>query len=352
MLNPVKALVVNNACLIDKNTFKVPSVAQYYLPVTQLHQLKSLRRELELNPYPYSVLGGGSNIICSDYIAAWVVHLNNKGIEVVEGADKGYQLIRAAAGENWHDLVLFSISLGLGGLENLALIPGSVGAAPIQNIGAYGVEVGEYIKSVSVFDMRTGLLEEWPVTELQLAYRYSRFQSKEWSSSKIIWSVLFRLNKAFVPNLEYPVLKAEFSRCLPESAYAVMKAVVSIRKTKLPDLNEWPNAGSFFKNPIVPYEAVVRLQSEFPEMPTYSIDSQYQKLSAGWMVEYLGFKGTWNSSGTVGCYHSQALVLIARGAKAKDILAFASKIQESVKKTFDVTLEIEPRCFPDPLSYA
>lgn len=346
MLDSIEALVINNACLIDKNTFKVPSVAQYYLPVTELHQLEFLHQELELNPYPYSVLGGGSNIICSDYIAAWVVHLKNRGVELVEGASNGYQFLRAAAGESWHDLVLFSISLGLNGLENLALIPGNVGAAPIQNIGAYGVEVGKYIESVSVFDMKTGLMEEWPVSELQLGYRYSRFQSKKWGSSKIIWSVLFKLNKTFNPNLEYPVLKAEFPQSLPESAYAVMQAVIGIRKAKLPDPNEWPNAGSFFKNPILPCDDVVRLKSQFPEIPIFPVDSQYQKVSAGWMVEYLGFKGVWSESGTVGCYKSQALVLITRGAKAKDILDFASRIQESVKKIFNVALEIEPRLFP------
>jgi UDP-N-acetylmuramate dehydrogenase len=334
-----------NYSLRNHNTFGIDAKARAYLSVTDLEQLQVVRHDEALSKMPRLVLGGGSNVLLTDDFDGLVLHLCNSGIEVIgEDADAVY--IRAAAGENWHRFVLWTLAHGFGGLENLSLIPGSVGASPIQNIGAYGVEVKDCLDSVTIFDFDSGSIGKIDNAACRFGYRDSVFKH-ELKDRAIVISVTFALPKQWKPNIRYTDVAQElaargFSSSAPlPTPHEISDAVIAIRTRKLPDPAQIGNAGSFFKNPIVHDKERLVLLAQYPQLVNYEQPDGTYKLAAGWLIDQCGWKG--KSAGTAGVYEKQALVLVNRGkAKGQDIVALARSIQEDVHKQFGVWLEPEP----------
>lgn len=286
---------------------------------------------------PVIPLGEGSNVVLPELLNALVVRVSSKGIKRLKD-DGRHVRLRVAAGENWHRFVVWCVEEGLFGLENLALIPGTVGAAPVQNIGAYGVEVSNSLRGVEVVDLESGAVDYLGAEECDFAYRYSVF--KEISTRRwIIASVDFELDRQAPVHHEYPALADRLPS--PEPSHRdVMEAVIAIRRERLPDPVTQPNAGSFFKNPEVTSEEATSLAAVYPDLPQFQAGERV-KLSAAWLIERAGWRGT-SVSGV--CMSSQhALVLVNESADtASELLAFASQVQQSVQKQFGVELSIEP----------
>jgi len=286
---------------------------------------------------PVIPLGEGSNVVLPEILNALVVRVSSKGIKRLEDDGRRVRL-RVAAGENWHAFVVWCVEEGLFGLENLALIPGTVGAAPVQNIGAYGVEVSTSLRGVEVVDLESGAVDYLGAEECDFAYRYSVFKdinSRRW----IIASVDFELDRQAPVHHEYPALADRLPS--PEPSHRdVMEAVIAIRRDRLPDPLTHPNAGSFFKNPEVTSEQATALAAEYPDLPRFQAGERV-KLSAAWLIERAGWRGT-SVNGI--CMSSQhALVLVNESADtASELLAFASQVQQGVQKQFGVSLTIEP----------
>jgi UDP-N-acetylmuramate dehydrogenase len=323
------------------NTFGVAARARAYLPVRAPAELAAVRAEPTLAALPRLVLGGGSNILLTRDFPGLVLHMLNRGIEVA-GADADFSYVRAAAGENWHEFVQWTLAHGLPGLENLSLIPGSVGAAPIQNIGAYGVEVGGLIRAVRAYDWQRGALIELSGAECGFGYRDSVFK-RDLRERAVIVEVEFALPRAWRPECRYAELAAELAargHAVP-AARQVADAVIAIRRRKLPDPTELGNAGSFFKNPVVPAVQFEALAARFPGLISFPQAGGARKLAAGWLIEQCGWKG--KTVGAAGVYEKQALVLVNRGgARGAEIAALAARIRADVLQRFGVVLEPEP----------
>lgn len=323
------------------NTFGIDAKAAFYLPVSDDAMLDVVRRDPDLSRMPRLVLGGGSNLLLTGDFAGVVLHMCTSGIAIV-GQDERFIYVRAAAGENWHQFVLWTLTQGLGGLENLSLIPGSVGAAPIQNIGAYGVETKDSFHSLTAFDFATGERLTLSADDCRFAYRDSVFKH-ELRDRAVILDVTFALPRRWQPNLHYADVAQELSaRGITEpDAREVSDAVIAIRTRKLPDPALIGNAGSFFKNPVVPREQRDALLARHPAMVSYAQPDGSFKLAAGWLIDQCGWKG--RTLGAAGVYEKQALVLINRGgAKGADVVALAEAIQADVMSRFSVRLEPEP----------
>lgn len=290
----------------------------------------------------FRVLGGGSNVLIADDLTVPVVLVNNRGIErVVEKED--YCLVEFAAGETWHDAVLWALDNKLGGMENLSLIPGKCGAAPMQNIGAYGVEIKDILHSVKAFDLSNGLDMSFYNTECGFAYRTSHFKTK-WKDRFIISSIVLKLSKEGYhrTHTEYGAIREQLASkgVIHPGIRDISEAVIAIRSSKLPDPKLLGNAGSFFKNPVVPRDKYQELIKEFPELVAYPAGEE-MKLAAGWLIDACGLKGMQTESGAA-VHDKQALVLVRRGkATGNDILRLAGQIKEKVWDTFGVTLEEE-----------
>jgi UDP-N-acetylmuramate dehydrogenase len=270
-----------------------------------------------------------------------VLHLCNRGIEIV-GEDENARYVRAAAGESWHGFVQWTLARGLGGLENLSLIPGSVGASPIQNIGAYGVEVKDCLHAVTAFDFQSGTTIRLNNRDCDFSYRDSIFKHAL-RGRAVILDVTFALPKRWQPNLRYADVTQELAARGIEvpTARDVSDAVVAIRTRKLPDPAQLGNAGSFFKNPVVSDHEREALLARFPQLVSYVQPDGSYKLAAGWLIDQCGWKG--KNIGQAGVYEKQALVLVNRGnAKGQDIVGLAESIREDVNKQFGVLLEPEP----------
>lgn len=291
---------------------------------------------------PVMLLGGGSNtLFVEDYDGRVIVNrLTGIASEVL---DHDRVLVTAGAGENWHSLVRWSLDRGMWGIENLALIPGSVGAAPMQNIGAYGVELAHCLEAVQVLDRNSGAVDWLPTTECGLDYRDSRFKSVD-RDRFVILAVRLELKLDGLPVLEYPSLLAELRRLghpRPEDPRTVAAAVIRIRKRKLPDPDLVPNAGSFFKNPVVGDERAGALIERHPDLPHWPDRPHHIKLSAAWMIDQLGWRGKAHGGAAVSDKH--ALVLINRGnATGDDVLGLAGDIQQSIAEHYGIELEPEP----------
>lgn len=290
------------------------------------------------------VLGGGSNVVLPAELDRLVVRVALKGITPAESSDPTAWRIDVAAGENWHDWVEVATKNGWSGLENLALIPGTVGAAPVQNIGAYGVELQDRIESVTAWHIPEGRLVTLSKDSCGFAYRDSIFK-RDVLGTWLIVSVRFLLPKKWVPVLSYPDLKnhAVLSRLEPAHVKAeqILQAVCEIRRAKLPDPAVLGNAGSFFKNPVVSETQYLLLKEQFPALIAYPQSDQTFKLAAGWLIERCGWKG--KRLGAVGVHDRQALVLVNYGgAQASELMALAREVRASVKSQFGVELEIEP----------
>lgn len=314
------------------HTFALPAHCAALITITHPDNLS----ELDFSK-PCYVMGEGSNTVFIEDFAGTVLKIANKGITVTEQQDVWH--VQAAAGENWHQLVIHLLELGVFGFENLALIPGTVGAAPVQNIGAYGVEVGQFIKSVKGYDIGKSQFVELAQAECDFAYRESVFK-QALKDTFIITEVLFELPKQWQPVLSYGPLQSLDKNTV--TAHQVFEKVIEIRQSKLPDPKVLANAGSFFKNPIVGSGQVQPLLKKYPDMPNYPVDAQHTKLAAGWLIEQAGLKGF--ELGGIAVFHKQALVLVNQGTgTASELKAMIQHIQQSVWQKFNVQLEHEVR---------
>jgi UDP-N-acetylmuramate dehydrogenase len=337
----VQLPIQKNISLRSYNTFGVEAVAHAYLMVTDSFMLTAVREDVVLGSLPRLVLGGGSNIVLTSDFPGVVLHMGLLGITIVR-QDAQATYIRVAAGENWHQFVLWTLAQGFGGLENLSLIPGSAGAAPIQNIGAYGVEVKDYIDSVTAFDFETGDILTLQKNECGFAYRDSVFKHALHDRA-VILDVTLALPRAWQSNTHYAELAQELRtrEIVMPSAREISDAVIAIRQRKLPDPAVVGNAGSFFKNPLVSAVQRDALLQQYPQLVSYAQPDGSFKLAAGWLIDQCGWKG--RSIGAVGVYEKQALVLINRGgASGREIAQLAKTIQADVFSRFGVQLDIEP----------
>ena len=323
------------------NTFGIDAKAAYFLELTNVAQLHAMYREPSLCALPRLILGGGSNLLLTKDFSGLVLHIATQGIAIT-GEDEQQIFVTAQAGENWHAFVQWTLAQGLPGLENLSLIPGSVGASPIQNIGAYGSEVADFFHSLTAFDMMSGELLHLSKADCAFAYRDSIFKHAL-RDRAIILEVRFALPKSWQPNLRYAELAAELaSRGIANpSAQEIADAVIAIRTRKLPDPAKVGNAGSFFKNPVVSVEQRNSLLAQHPALVSYPQADGSYKLAAGWLIDQCGWKG--KSMGAAGVHENQALVLVNRGgANGADVLRLSNKIREEVQAKYGVILEAEP----------
>lgn len=325
-----------NISLKPYNTFGVEAHTKYFYKITNSLELKEVL--LKNKAFPFRVLGGGSNVLFTENFEGLTLLIANRGIEIVNESTETVT-VEVQAGENWHEFVLWCLNHNYGGVENLALIPGSVGAAPIQNIGAYGVELTSVFKSCKAFNTQTFKEEVLVKKDCEFGYRSSIFKTHQ-KEKFIITSVCFQLQKPpYYPTITYGALSTIFEGKTP-SIQEVATAVIQIRESKLPDPKILGNSGSFFKNPLVSKSHHERLKASYPELPSYPSSDRQLKIPAAWLIDQLGFKGT--QHGDAGVHKDQALVLVNLGnAKGKEILSLAQKIQTAVKETFNITLERE-----------
>lgn len=323
------------------NTFGIDAKTRAYLEVTSVDMLRQAREDTLLAVMPRLILGGGSNILLTRDFDGLVLHMGLTGIAVV-GDDEDVTYVKAAAGGNWHAFVQWTLQHGFGGLENLSLIPGSVGAAPIQNIGAYGVELKDRFHALSAFDFDTGKIVVLDKEACRFGYRDSVFKH-ELRERAVILDVTFTLPKRWQPNTQYADVATELAArgISAPSASDIANAVIAIRTRKLPNPEQIGNAGSFFKNPVVSAAQRNALLERFPTMVSYAQPDGNFKLAAGWLIDQCGWKG--RTLGAAGVYEKQALVLVNRGGAAgKEIAALAAAIQSDVQARFGVLLEPEP----------
>ncbi|MCH1444890.1 MAG: UDP-N-acetylmuramate dehydrogenase [Luminiphilus sp.] len=320
------------------NTLRLECVAEYYVCVSSVEELQEAVLEAKRRRAEINLLGGGSNLILNRYLPGMTIHLGLSGRSVSEESND-HVLVCLQAGEDWHDAVLWANAEGYFGLENLALIPGSVGAAPVQNIGAYGVEISELIERVHVVDSQSGKNESLSADECGFGYRNSVFKSPK-GKHLIISAIELRLSKHPHVTISYPALKD----VLPTGSVSpaqVLAAVIAIRQSKLPDPTSEANVGSFFKNPIVDRVTAERLQGEHPGMPQYPVDANTVKLSAAWMIDQLGWRGVEDLGVSISPKH--ALVMVNKTARyASEVIEFSNKITSSVASAYGVVLEREP----------
>lgn len=331
--------IQENISLKKYNTFGIDVQARFFVEITGLVQLQKV---LELKAYPKKfIISGGSNMLLTKDIDALVVHIQLKGITVVEETED-YVEVKAMAGENWHELVMWSLEHGYGGLENLSLIPGNVGTAPIQNIGAYGVELKDVFVSCAAMDVTTGELEGFDREACEFGYRESIFKN-EAKDKYIITSVVLKLTKNnHVLHTGYGSIENELKNkgIVHPTIRDISDAVIAIRRSKLPDPKEIGNSGSFFKNPIISRKAFDKFIKKNPDAPFYEMDDDQFKVPAGWLVEQCGFKG--KRFGDAGVHKNQALVLVNHGnATGREILDLSKKIQDEVQKTFKIKIQPE-----------
>ncbi|MCC6136077.1 MAG: UDP-N-acetylmuramate dehydrogenase [Candidatus Contendobacter sp.] len=335
------ALVQRDVSLTHFNTFGLPARAALFAAIETPEQLAALIDLPEWPSVPRFILGGGSNLILSGDFPGLMLQVRIPGRALLaETADAW--LVRAGAGENWHHFVRWTLDHGWPGLENLALIPGTVGAAPVQNIGAYGLEIAERLQSVEAIALTTGEATIFDRTACRFGYRDSIFK-REVAGLYLITAVTFRLPKPWRPLAGYADLTRELAaqQIADPTARDIADAVIAIRSRKLPDPAQIGNAGSFFKNPLVDAATFARLAAHYPDLPHYPQPDGTVKLAAGWLIERCGWKG--RNLGPAGVYERQALVLVNRGgARGADVLRLAEAIRISVQAEFGVELELEP----------
>ena len=331
-----------NASLKNLNSFAVDARCEQLLTLENPQDIDALIEQNLFDPKKDVILGGGSNVLFASDVAGRVI-LNRVAGKRILADSKSDALIEASGGENWHQLVLWSLDQGLSGLENLSLIPGLAGAAPMQNIGAYGVELADVLESVQVLELATGVNREFEHDECQFAYRDSRFKSID-AGRFLITGIRLRLQRNFTPKLDYAGIRAELDDMAIQqpSARQVSDAVIRLRQQKLPDPAEIGNAGSFFKNPIVKRSQAAALEKQFFGLPVYPVSEKLCKISAAWLIDHCGWKG--HREGDAGVSAEHALVLVNHGnASGQELLGLADKIVSSVHTRFGVDLVPEPR---------
>jgi UDP-N-acetylmuramate dehydrogenase len=337
---------LENISLKDYNTFGIEAAAKRFAVFSSADQLASL---LEEASQPLLVLGGGSNILLTGDVDGWVLINGIRGIELVDEDDR-YLYVQVGAGENWHGFVEYCLGRDWAGVENLSLIPGSVGAAPMQNIGAYGVELKTVFHALEAWDLQDGSVRMFTLNDCRFGYRDSVFK-QEYKDRFIILNVTFRLDREPVFHTQYGPIREELEKMnIRElSIRAISEAVIRIRTAKLPDPAVIGNAGSFFKNPTIPNEQFAALKTRFPDIVGYPdpegnvtkpAAGGMTKLAAGWLIEQCGWKGY--RRGDAGVHDRQALVLVNYGhATGKEIYDLGKDVLQSVREKFGVTLERE-----------
>ncbi|MBL7851011.1 MAG: UDP-N-acetylmuramate dehydrogenase [Cyclobacteriaceae bacterium] len=327
--------------LLHLNTFGVDVRARYFAEVADTASLEELRMLPVMRDQPRLILGGGSNILFTRDFQGLVIHNTMKGMRIV-AEESDYVHVEAASGENWHGLVLYCLDRNWGGLENLSLIPGTTGAAPIQNIGAYGVEIKQVIECVDGIDLSSGQHRRLTPDECQFGYRESVFKHAL-REKFFISSITLRLTKKnHRLDTQYGAIREvlEQRRITSPTPRDVSDAVIAIRRSKLPDPAVVGNAGSFFKNPTVTAKVAESIRGEYPSMPSYPTENQYVKIPAGWLIEQCGWRG--KKVGRVGVHPQQALVIVNYGGgTGAEIVALSEEIRASVRKKFQVELMTE-----------
>lgn len=331
-----------NYSLKHHNTFGIDALAKFYFECTDVEDLSVFFNSNEtIKDEKILVLGEGSNILFLNDFDGLVIHPNIPGIQIVK-EDRQNLWIEVGAGEVWDEFVQYAVDYQLGGIENLSLIPGSVGAAPIQNIGAYGQEVGNVIEKVKGYDLIKNTQVEFSAEQCEFAYRNSVFKRKL-KNSLIITSVIFRLEKFPEFVLNYGQVEEKVKEKGEINLSTIREAIIETREAKLPDVKELGNAGSFFKNPEIDSEMAKKLKNQYETIPVYPAKNGKTKLAAGWLIEKAGWKGV--REGDVGVHEKQALVLINYGnATGQQIFDFSEKIKKSVLEKFGVELEREVNC--------
>jgi len=341
--------VQSNFSLKPYNTFGIDTRARYFSTFSDVEQLKELSTYDPVtigSPTTIFILGGGSNILFTKDFDGHVLKNDIRGIAKINEDDE-YVYVKVGAGENWHQFVLFSVRNGWQGIENLSLVPGHVGASPMQNIGAYGVEIKEVFVELSAFHLRDKSVQKFDLGDCEFGYRESVFKRK-YKDEFVILDVTYRLNKIPRYNTSYGAVEKELQRMKVTdlSIAAISQAIINIRTSKLPDPSVIGNAGSFFKNPSVSKEKFSNLRAEFRDIVGYENSDGTIKLAAGWLIEHCGptDTGTWKGfrKGDAGSYEKQALVLVNYGhATGKEIYDLSEEISQSVMKKFSVELERE-----------
>ncbi len=317
------------------HTFGIATQAQQYISIKSEEELRAL---LPLES-PYLMLGGGSNILFTKDYEGLVIHNQIKGIEIIAEED-AFVKIKIGGGEIWHNLVLWAIQKGYSGIENLSLIPGTVGAAPIQNIGAYGVELKDVFDSLEAINIQTGQKQLFDKAACQFGYRESVFK-KKYKGKYAITKVILKLSKIPVLKVSYGAIQTVLDQNnSPLTMATISEAIIKIRRQKLPDPKQIGNSGSFFKNPIISIRQYEALKKQYSQMPFYPMAADSVKIPAGWLIDYLGWKGY--RKGDAGVHPNQALVLVNYGkAKGSEIAQLASEIQKNVQEKFAISLSAE-----------
>ena len=335
------AAMKTNVSLRPYNSFGFDAIAKYFVEINTIDDLQTLIQSGVLQKHKTLILSGGNNILFQkDVFDGLVVYINTKGIDIPR-EDGNEVVVRAQAGEDWPDFVRFCVGKGWHGLENLAHIPGKVGAAPVQNIGAYGMELKDSFLQCKALDLTTGETKVFAKEDCRFGYRESIFKH-ELRGRYVITSVDFLLKKNAALNLEYGNIKAylEQNGIGSPSLQQLHDAICAIRDAKLPDMKQIGSAGSFFKNPVISIEQFETLQQQYPSIPHYPDTEGMVKVPAGWLIEQAGWKGWRNEH--VGVYNKQALVLVHYGGgKGQDIVELAHKIQDSVEKKFGIRISPE-----------
>ncbi len=331
--------VLQNISLKPYNTFGIDLPAEYFTELSDVQMLPSITDDTAL-PAKKSILGGGSNILLTKPVSGLLIHNRLQGIELLK-EDDDHVWLKVSSGEIWHGFVMHAIANGWAGIENLALIPGTVGASPMQNIGAYGIEAKETIESVTFWHWQEKAFITYSNEECRFGYRDSIF--KHGLKDKVfITSVTFRLNKKPVFNTSYGAITQELEKMnvSEPNIRAIAEAVIAIRSSRLPDPKQIGNAGSFFKNPTISKQQFESLKEKYPDIPSYHVSDTLVKVPAGWLIEHNGWKG--KRFGDAGVHAKQALVLVNYGsASGAEIWDLSSQVVDSVKDTFGIELERE-----------
>jgi UDP-N-acetylmuramate dehydrogenase len=330
--------IQHNISLKPFNTFGIEANTRYFTTIQSIDEINAILQEFEPSKVPLLVLGGGSNLLLTRDFEGLVMHICLKGIEIIE-KNEAFTKIKVAAGEEWDGFVAWAVKRGLGGIENLSLIPGKVGASPVQNIGAYGVEAKDTIETVEGINISTRKTFQIKGKDCKFGYRDSIFK-QELKNQIIITSVIFKLNNLPTLITHYGNVEEELTHYAERNIDSVRKAIISIRERKLPDPKITGNAGSFFKNPIISSEQAEDIRREYPSVRLFKTGDDTYKVPAAWLIEQCKWKGY--RSGDAGVHPNQALVLINYGsASGEEIYGLACKIQQSVLERFGIQLSME-----------
>lgn len=331
--------ISHNISLKHLNTFGIEAFAKLYIEISDIEDLTKLYKSDILKSNIFFILGGGSNILFTKNFDGVIIHPIFKGIEIIE-KNQDFAFVKVFAGEIWDDFVIFCVTNNLGGIENLSLIPGNCGAAPVQNIGAFGVEIKDCLYSIEITNIETGEERILYNNECDFGYRTSIFKNKL-KHNWLIISTTYKLKTSdYNFQINYGTLNDELKKYTEVNLKNIRESIINIRTSKLPDPKKFGNAGSFFKNPIVNIAKAQELKTLFSDIPVYKFTESESKLAAGWLIEKCGWKG--KQIGNVGTHKNQALVLVNYGnAKGEEIINLSENIKASVLDKFGVSLETE-----------